>query len=199
MTSVPHSHIPYGESGSGHYGDWLASQDADNIAIVKDKIFKAVGKRHNIYFSSSPSSTLSPRPVSLSVCLSVWLSLSVCLSLCLSLCLCQTVRLSLSTCLCQTDCLSVSLAFCLCQTVSVFLYLSAALAPTHTSRESPKFTDEIVVFSQATREKKKKKEKKTKKLRCMCKLTRPLIHPDEVTYSVEEAKEQVNLRGSFCN
>ncbi|KAK7092819.1 uncharacterized protein [Littorina saxatilis] len=42
MTSVPHSHIPYGESGSGHYGNWLATQDADNIAIVKDQIFKAV-------------------------------------------------------------------------------------------------------------------------------------------------------------
>ncbi|KAK7482478.1 hypothetical protein BaRGS_00026295 [Batillaria attramentaria] len=43
MTSVPHSHIPYGESGSGHYGNWLARQDAANIAIVKDQILKAVG------------------------------------------------------------------------------------------------------------------------------------------------------------
>ncbi|KAK7482477.1 hypothetical protein BaRGS_00026294, partial [Batillaria attramentaria] len=43
MTSVPHSHIPYGESGSGHYGNWLARQEAANIAAVKDQIMKAVG------------------------------------------------------------------------------------------------------------------------------------------------------------
>ena len=44
MASVPHSHLPYGSTGSGHYGHWLAAQDAHNIALVKDQIFKAVGQ-----------------------------------------------------------------------------------------------------------------------------------------------------------
>ena len=55
MTSAPHSHIPYGESGSGHYGDWLATQDADNIAFVKDQIFKAVGKFYCVQTTSQLS------------------------------------------------------------------------------------------------------------------------------------------------
>lgn len=42
MTSVPHSNLPYGESGSGHYGEWLGAQDAHNIALVKEQIFRAV-------------------------------------------------------------------------------------------------------------------------------------------------------------
>ncbi|KAL8564943.1 hypothetical protein ACOMHN_019846 [Nucella lapillus] len=42
MASVPHSHLPYGKPGSGHYGNWLGTQDAHNIAFVTDQIFKAV-------------------------------------------------------------------------------------------------------------------------------------------------------------
>ena len=43
MTSVPHSYISYGESGSGLYGQYVSNQNAYNLTFVQDQIFKAVG------------------------------------------------------------------------------------------------------------------------------------------------------------
>ena len=68
----------------------------------------------------------NPKPIQLSVCLSVWTLDSVCLSVCLSFCLsvCLSVCLCLSVSVCLSQVLSVCLSVRLCLSVSVCLSLS---------------------------------------------------------------------------
>ena len=44
MTAKPHSHLPYGETGSGHYGNFLAAQDMQHNELMMDHILKCIGK-----------------------------------------------------------------------------------------------------------------------------------------------------------
>ena len=58
MTSVPHSHLPYGEPGCGTFGQWLGQQYYAYIASVLDQILDAVGK---LRVFLRPLDCLSPR------------------------------------------------------------------------------------------------------------------------------------------